>query len=297
MVKGAMEKMKWIWDVLRGMIIGLANIIPGVSGGTMMVSMGIYDTLIYCITHLFKEFKRSFRTLLPYAVGMALAIAALSFAFEWAFANYPLPINALFIGLILGGLPAIMAQLKGEKKGTFGLILFLLAAGGLVLLNARKTVNVAVIELSLVEVIRLFLIGALASATMVIPGVSGSMVLKILGYYEPIVTGALPALLKGAAKADWAAAAANIGILLPFMLGILVGIFVIAKLIETLLKKWKGYTYCAILGLVAASPVVILMSTPMEGATLMLALSSLAAFALGFWAAWSLAKKEGARPA
>ena len=72
--------MKFVLEMLRGMVIGLANIIPGVSGGTMMVSMGIYDTLIHCITHLFKEFKKSILTLLPYAVGMVLAIGGLSFA-------------------------------------------------------------------------------------------------------------------------------------------------------------------------------------------------------------------------
>ena len=80
--------MKFVLEMLRGMVIGLANIIPGVSGGTMMVSMGIYDTLIHCITHLFKEFKKSILTLLPYAVGMVLAIGGLSFALKWAFAVY-----------------------------------------------------------------------------------------------------------------------------------------------------------------------------------------------------------------
>ena len=68
---------KWLLDILRGMLIGVANIIPGVSGGTMMVSMGIYDTLIYCITHLFKQFKKSVKMLLPYALGMVLALACL----------------------------------------------------------------------------------------------------------------------------------------------------------------------------------------------------------------------------
>ena len=74
--------MKFVLEVLRGMVIGLANIIPGVSGGTMMVSMGIYDTLIHCITHLFKEFKKSVMTLLHYAIGMAVALGALSFALK-----------------------------------------------------------------------------------------------------------------------------------------------------------------------------------------------------------------------
>ena len=118
--------MKILLDVIRGAVIGLANIIPGVSGGTMMVSMGIYDTLIYCITHLFSQFRKSVMTLLPYVVGMVAAIVGLSFVIDWAFASYPLPTNTLFIGLILGGLPAIVRQLKGSRMNVGGGVLFIL---------------------------------------------------------------------------------------------------------------------------------------------------------------------------
>ena len=96
--------MKWFLDVLKGMVIGLANVIPGVSGGTMMVSMGIYDTLIWCINNLFKKFKKCIVTLLPYGIGMILAIALGAIGLKIAFAEFPLPTNALFIGLILGSL-------------------------------------------------------------------------------------------------------------------------------------------------------------------------------------------------
>ena len=70
--------MKTIFDILRGVVIGLANIIPGVSGGTMMVSMGIYDTIIGCINSLFKNFKRCVKMLWPYALGMVLGILGLA---------------------------------------------------------------------------------------------------------------------------------------------------------------------------------------------------------------------------
>ena len=76
-------------NILKGMVIGIANIIPGVSGGTMMVSMGIYDKLIHCITHLFSEFKKSVLFLLPIAVGMGIAIIASSFGLEYLFEKYP----------------------------------------------------------------------------------------------------------------------------------------------------------------------------------------------------------------
>ena len=98
--------MNKIKDILRGAVIGVANIIPGVSGGTMMVSMGIYDTIIGCINRLFTDFVQCVRTLWPFAVGMAAAIVGLSFVIEPLFAHFPLQTNCAFIGLIFGGLPA-----------------------------------------------------------------------------------------------------------------------------------------------------------------------------------------------
>ena len=284
--------MKFVLEMLRGMVIGLANIIPGVSGGTMMVSMGIYDTLIHCITHLFKEFKKSILTLLPYAVGMVLAIGGLSFALKWAFAVYPLPTNTLFIGLILGGLPAILRQVKGKKKGAVGAVLFVVFFALIIVMQVFQSEHVATITLSFGEVVKLFVLGAVASATMVIPGVSGSMVLKLLGYYEPVVTVAIPGLISGLAHGEWAAVGANVGILLPFGLGIVVGIFAIAKLIEVLLARWEGQTYCAILGLVTASPVAILMATEMVNLSWTTLIISLLTFAIGFYVAWRLGGKE-----
>jgi len=280
--------MKFVLEVLRGMVIGLANIIPGVSGGTMMVSMGIYDTLIHCITHLFKEFKKSVMTLLPYALGMAVAIGALSFALKWAFANYALPTNTLFIGLILGGLPAILRQVKGKKKGPVGAVLFLAFFALIILMQLFQSENSVTIQLSVVEVLKLFVLGAVASATMIIPGVSGSMMLMLLGYYNPVVgsvSGLVDALLSG----NMSAVLRCCGVLIPFGIGVVVGIFAVAKLIEILLRRFPGPTYCAIMGLVTASPVAILMGLSYTGLTaaavifsvVMLALGSVVAYKLG----------------
>lgn len=83
--------MKTIFDILRGVVIGLANIIPGVSGGTMMVSMGIYDTIIGCINSLFKDFKRCVKMLWPYALGMVLGILGLAKLITFLLGSYPLP--------------------------------------------------------------------------------------------------------------------------------------------------------------------------------------------------------------
>ena len=258
---------KWLLDVLRGMVIGVANIIPGVSGGTMMVSMGIYDTLIYCITHLFKQLKKSLLTLLPYGVGMVAALAGLSFIITGCMDHFPLPTACMFIGLILGGVPAIWEEMKHEKKGAVGIVLLILSFALIVGMQLMKTENVAVIELSVLEVAKLFFLGCIASATMVIPGVSGSMILMILGYYRPVID-AIKGLMTALQAMDFAALLTNAGILIPFGVGVVIGIFAIAKLIEWLLHKAKGPTYCVIMGLVVSSPVVVLMEAFANGAQL-----------------------------
>lgn len=284
--------LNWFLDVLRGMVIGLANVIPGVSGGTMMVSMGIYDKLIWSINHLFKKFKECVKTLLPYGVGMAVAVLLGAVGLKVAFAKFPLPTNTLFIGLILGSLPFILKEIRGEKIGWQGVLIFVLFFALVVGLKIVEAENSTEIRLSVLEIIKLFLLGAIASATMVIPGVSGSMMLKTLGYYEPIVTGAIPALLKGLTARDWGMVGHNVGVLLPFGLGIVFGIFAIAKLIEFLMKKWKGRTYCAILGMVTASPVVILMDTSIyAGFNVWILLASLVTLALGGFCAVKLGEK------
>ena len=170
--------MKMIFDILRGVVIGLANIIPGVSGGTMMVSMGIYDTIIGCINSLFKDFKRCVKMLWPYALGMVLGILGLAKLITFLLGSYPLPTNMAFIGLILGGLPMILKKMKDEKKGAAGAIAFVLAFAlvvGLKIVGGGNGTD-ASITLGLGQMIILFVMGVIAAATMVIPGVSGSMV-------------------------------------------------------------------------------------------------------------------------
>jgi putative membrane protein len=281
--------MKKISEFLRGMVIGLANIIPGVSGGTMMVSMGVYDTIICCVNNLFKDFKRSVLTLLPYGLGMLAAIVALASLIKYCLATFPLQTNCLFIGLILGGLPAILARIKGKKKGIPGAAAFAAAFALIILLELFGHGEGAQADLTLgvLTVVKLFVVGMIASATMIIPGVSGSMMLMLLGYYNPILT-TIENTVKALAALDFSALLSSTGVLLPFVLGIAAGIFGVAKLIEYLLRRWEGVTFCGILGLVAASPVVILMGVSWAGVGVGAALAGIVLFAAGFYAALRL---------
>ena len=284
--------MKLLNQLLRGIVIGIANIIPGVSGGTMMVSMGIYDTLIYCITHLFSEFKRSILTLLPYLIGMLIGIFALASLLTYCFAHFPLPTSTTFIGLILGGLAPILHKVDKKKVNTLAVLIFI-AFFALIIVMAlsNPTGNDGRITVNAGEMGILLLMGVIASGTMLIPGVSGSMVLMLMGYYYPVI-GAIKNLINALVALDGGAILYNVGILLPFGIGVVIGIFAIAKLIEILLAKWKCITYGAILGLVVASPFAILMGLSLPGFNLVQVIVSVLTFILGFAAAWLLARKD-----
>lgn len=286
--------MRYLLDVLRGMVIGLANVVPGVSGGTMMVSMGIYDAIIHSINRLFKEFKQSICTLFPYLVGMVIAIVLGSVALKVGFEAYPLPTNTLFIGLILGSVPIILKQMKDVKINAVSVLLFLVFAALVIVPKIIANQGDGAKQEALLDVghiVIYFLLGVIASASMVVPGISGSMMLKILGYYETIVTDALGGTFKDALPAgNWDLVWHNVGVLLPFGIGIVVGIFGVAKLIDFLLRKWKGWTYCAILGMVLASPVVILLDPGVyaKGTGWVILLVSAVTFALGLLISYKL---------
>lgn len=282
--------MKLINQILRGVVIGIANIIPGVSGGTMMVSMGIYDTLIHCITHLFSEFKKSVKTLMPYAIGMLIGIMALASLLSFLFERYPLPTNTAFIGLILGGLAPLLRKIELKKINPVAVIVFIVFFAVVIWMAlAGQRQNAENVEINIGTILILVVMGAIASATMIIPGVSGSMMLMLLGYYTPVLN-ALNALKTAIFSADLAAMGAPLAVLLPFVVGVALGIFGIAKLIEWFIARFPTPTYCGVLGLVLASPVAILIRTNMTGVSVWTVTAAVATFVIGFIAARLLEK-------
>ena len=272
-----------IKNILKGIVIGLANVIPGVSGGTMMVSMGIYDKLIHCITHLFSEFKKSLRFLVPIFIGIGIAAVVVPFGIEFLFANYPFQTNLLFIGLIIGGLPAVWKKVKGSSVRVghiIACILFFALVAGLALVGETEG-NPAYMSFSLISVIKLFGVGIVASATMVIPGVSGSMMLLLMGYYHPILE-TITNFIKAALAFDMNGILAGMGVLIPFGIGVVVGIFAIAKLIEIIFVKFPLYAYWAIIGLIISSPVAILVVGGIGTVTVFSVITGVAALGIGF---------------
>ena len=274
-------------NIIKGMMIGIANIMPGVSGGTLAVSMGIYDKLIHCITHILSEFKESMKFLLPIFAGAGIALVALTFVIEALFQYYPIPTNLLFIGLIVGGLPPVVTKVKSHKLSfghiLAGLLFFALVVGMAMMGdNGNRQVT---LNLGIVPMIKLVLVGIIAAATMIIPGVSGSMVLLILGYYQPIIQ-QITAFCTAVITLDMAGILHGIAILLPFGIGVLIGILGIAKIIEIIFEKYPVYAYCAIIGLIA-----ILVCSNFAGFSVSVLLISIVTFAAGFGIAIKIGDK------
>lgn len=272
------------------MAVGIANIIPGVSGGTMMVAMGLYDKLIHCITHLKSEFKKSLKLLLPIFVGAGIAIVVLSRLFEYLLQYYPIPTNFAFCGLIAGSLPFIVKKVKGHSVTIGKLIPFLIFFAVVIvmaLLGEGGSAS-ADVSLSFINIVKLFGAGIVAAATMVVPGVSGSMMLMLLGYYD-VILATINDCIDGLVTLDIPMLMGAVGVLIPFGIGVVAGIFVIAKIIEMIFEKAEIHAYYAIIGLIVASPVAILIQTDWSSASILTLLISVGTFLLG----WLTASKLG----
>lgn len=290
--------MNFLFDIIKGMLIGVANIIPGVSGGTMMVSMGVYEKIIGVVNNLFKDIKKSIITLLPLGIGMLLGVAVFSFIIPWCLEVYPLPTCLCFIGLILGGIPAILKPAKESlhKEGKsisiphiVAFVFFFALAVGMALMNETETSS-ANFDLNLGFMIIIFIVGVVAAATMVIPGVSGSLVLMILGFYGGIMA-SISGFISVVFAFDWAQIFYYVGILAPFGIGVIVGIFAVAKLIEWLFEKFPSVTYCGIFGLIAASPVAIMIKMGHNNINIVTTIIGIVLLGVGTWFTYWFGKK------
>lgn len=245
-MKKVVEYLKYF---LCGLIFGTANVIPGVSGGTMLVVFGIFDRLTDAISGVKRIFK-NFPFLLTFALGAGAGILVSAKVISQMFVSFGVQTNMFFIGLILGGIPLIYRLGTAEKKPKPLCILpFVIAMAFVIALAVLEKLNIFSLTAETVEgfdlVFSLKMVGsaALAAVTMIIPGISGSFVMMLLGVYETII-GALSNF--------------NFYVIIPFAIGAVVGIVVGAKLISMLIAKNRLMVYSALMGLVIGSVYAIL---------------------------------------
>lgn len=240
--------------ILKGFILGIANIIPGVSGGTLALTLGIYERLIDAISHFFKNLKENIIFVLCLGIGILISLALFSNVIGYCLDNYKFATILFFIGFILGGMPLLFKKLKGTfniKNMIFFLITFSIVMIMTFMSAGDKTISLN--NLTFVRLVSLFFSGMLASASMLLPGISGSFVLMLIGYYYPIINAIreftkLQNLLH------------NVILLSTAGIGIIIGIIIAAKLIEYLLKKYEIPTYYGIIGFVISSIISIFIT-------------------------------------
>lgn len=245
-MKKVVEYIKYF---LCGLIFGTANVIPGVSGGTMLVVFGIFDRLTDAISGVKKIFK-NFPFLLTFALGAGTGILVSAKVISQMFVSFAVQTNLFFIGLILGGIPLIYRLGTAEKKPKPLCILpFVTAMAFVIALSVLEKLNIFSLNaeniegFDLVFSLKMVACAALSAVTMIIPGISGSFVMMLLGVYETII-GALSTF--------------NFYVIIPFAIGAVVGIVVGAKLISMLIAKNRLMVYSALMGLVIGSVYAIL---------------------------------------
>lgn len=234
--------MNHIKNFLIGMVVGVANVIPGVSAGTMAVILGIYDRLLNAITLKKDKLKENLPFLISIAIGAGIGILLFSNIIEYLYECYAMETSFAFIGIIIGSIPMIWKnasnkqQLKGSQWIPF-IITFTLMI--VMALSSNQTTDQEVItSINLMESIWLLVAGAISAFAMIIPGISGSFIMLTLGVYTTVIS---------------AISNIDLAVIIPVGIGVLIGIVGGTQIVKILLNKYRQATYLAILGLVVGS--------------------------------------------
>ena len=279
-----------------GIILGVANIIPGVSGGTLAVVFNIYDRIIGLISLNIKKIISEWKFILPIGLGMVTGIIGFSKVITFLFENYPMQTNLFFVGIIAGSIPLVLRKInssiqetqvkKNKKPYVSTVISFLVALAVMIVMAFFKDISGSSIiytELSVKLFFTLMISGAVGAVAMIIPGISGSFLMLALGTYATII-GSL---------SDF-----NIPLMIPTAIGILLGLLCGAYLVRTLMEKVPAQTYGSILGLVVGSiftvfPFVLFASCLQTLSSSVIALvTGILSCAVGFFIAWFSARNS-----
>lgn len=231
--------------ILKGIIIGIGKIIPGVSGSMLAISMGIYQKLINSINSFFKSPKQNFKFILKIGIGVLISIIFFSKIITIALNKYYLITIFFFIGLIIGSLNDIKSNV--DKTNNYITIICFILITLLGVFNINNQVN---IDNSIINFIFYIFVGFIDALTMVIPGISGTATLMMIGAYDEVI-------LTFSRILDFNYFTQNIKILIPFIIGMIIGVIITVKIVEYLFRKYKNKTYSAILGFTLSTIVIM----------------------------------------
>lgn len=234
---------EWLFRLVKGVLIGIGFIVPGLSGGVLAVIFGIYEPLMRFLGNLKEKFVRNVLYFIPVGIGGIIGVVAFSAVVDYAFTNFAAPFIWLFIGFISGTFPSLLKTSgKNGRKPYHWVLLLVIAAGTFFLMRWMESIQ----NVSMAPSFGSWLLsGALIGLGVVVPGMSPSNFLIYLGLYQPMAAG-IKTL--------------NLGVIIPLALGLILIVFLFAKLVSWLFDRAHTFMYHLILGIVIGSTLAIIPS-------------------------------------
>lgn len=219
-------------NFLKGIIVGIGGIAPGLSGSVLLVIFGLYQKTIDAIGTLFKNFKKNILFLVPLFLGFGVGILLFSKVIDFFLSNFEMQTRFTFLGLVIGTIPLFYKEVKKEGfSNKYYAIIIISAILGIYLFTVNKGAFPQIENPNLLQSI---LLGVAVAASSIIPGVDSAVILSTLGLYELYVT---------------SLANFNLGILIPAGIGLVFGALIISFIISKLIKNYYTITFSIIFGL------------------------------------------------
>ena len=275
--------LSWLARIIKGIVIALGFILPGISGGVLAAILGIYERMIGFLAHPFKDFKENVLYFIPVAIGMLLGIGLFSYPIEYLLENYQVFVLWSFAGAIIGTIPSLLKESTRESDRdkidlAWFWTTFIISGIGLYALNF-------VVGILTPSFFNFILAGSLLALGVLVPGLSPSNLLLILGLYAPMLTGFKTFDL--------------FGTFLPIGIGTGATLIIFSKLMDYALNNYHSRVYHFIIGIVLSSTILILI--PNAGNTESIQYIGLSLvnyvlisffFALGIWLGIWMSKLE-----
>ena len=221
--------------IIKGFIIGIGKILPGISGSLLAITLGIYEKIIEKISNVKKDIIKNTIFLSKISIGIIISIIMFSKIIVKCINNHYFATMLLFIGMITGGIPKIIKKTKLTKSNiiiTITTVIILIIILNLSNSNQGITNN-HILEYKIEEFIKLIGVGIIDSITSIIPGISGTAILMSIGYYNIIITS-----FSNITKID--TLTPTLFVLIPFGIGFIIGTIYVSKIINIIIKKNKN---------------------------------------------------------
>lgn len=250
--------------LIAGMGIGAGAAIPGVSGAAIALILHVYEDIINAVNNFRKRFGWAIRVLIPILIGILIAVVVCIKVFSWAFEYCMFILICIFAGFLIGSFPGITDEVKGVKKERKHCISLIIGAIFVILLGVLSVilglngsdVSSAFIKMPIWLYFVLIPVGAIAAVALTVPGLSGSLILLIIGFYRPLMDTA-EAWGHEMVHGHFDHIGQFIGMIGCFAVGCLIGVVLISKIMTVLLNKHRDVTYFAIIGFILGSMFVL----------------------------------------